>query len=69
MKIYIDSVVCKGCGLCIHYCPRHLFELSDRHNEKGYSVVQVRDTDECTACRLCEIGCPDLAIYIHKAAE
>ena len=41
MRIYIDAQVCKGCGLCIHYCPREVLRLSDRRNQKGYTIAEV----------------------------
>ena len=65
MQIQIDERVCKGCSLCIHYCPRDVLEMTDRRNQKGYNVVGVRNLAECTGCRLCEISCPDLAIYVE----
>jgi 2-oxoglutarate ferredoxin oxidoreductase subunit delta len=64
MKIYIDTRVCKGCGLCVYYCPRTVLHLSDRRNQKGYSVAEVIDASECVGCKLCEIGCPDVAIFV-----
>jgi 2-oxoglutarate ferredoxin oxidoreductase subunit delta len=64
IQIYIDSKVCKGCALCVHYCPRDVLNMSDRRNQKGYAIAEVHDADDCTGCRLCEISCPDLAIYV-----
>jgi 2-oxoglutarate ferredoxin oxidoreductase subunit delta len=66
IKIHIDEKVCKGCALCIHYCPRSVFTLATQHNEKGYVIAQVTHPEDCTGCKLCEISCPDLAIYIEK---
>ena len=66
MKIYIDTRVCKGCGLCVHYCPRTVLRLSDQRNQKGYTTAEVMDIDQCTGCKLCEISCPDVAIYVTK---
>jgi 2-oxoglutarate ferredoxin oxidoreductase subunit delta len=64
--VHIDTTVCKGCGLCIYYCPRDVIVLSTQHNDKGYAVAEVSDPESCTGCRLCEIGCPDLAIFIER---
>jgi len=66
MRIYIDERVCKGCNLCVFYCPREVLVLSDRRNQKGYRVAEVYDVDDCVGCKLCEISCPDVAIYVEK---
>ena len=50
---------CKGCGICVHFCPKKVLELDE--SEK---VVVVRAGD-CVACRLCELRCPDLAIEVE----
>lgn len=54
---------CKGCGICVHFCPRHVLELDDQDK-----VVAARPQD-CIACRLCELRCPDLAIEIELEQE
>ncbi len=65
MKINIDSAVCKGCGLCILYCPKKVFRMSGKRNEKGYDIIEAFEPDKCNGCKLCEISCPDIAIYIE----
>ncbi len=69
MKIHVDVAVCKGCGLCIFYCPREVLKLSDRRNQKGYTVAEVHDPEDCTGCKLCEISCPDLAIHVENQTK
>jgi 2-oxoglutarate ferredoxin oxidoreductase subunit delta len=67
MQIRIDVEVCKGCGLCVYFCPRTVLRMnSQRHNKKGYVLPEIINREACTSCRLCEAGCPDLAIYIEK---
>ncbi len=49
---------CKGCGICVEFCPSNVLELSD----EGKSVV-VRE-DDCIRCGFCELHCPDFAIVV-----
>jgi 2-oxoglutarate ferredoxin oxidoreductase subunit delta len=50
---------CKGCGICIAFCPKSVLELSEQDK-----VVVARPND-CICCRLCELRCPDLAIEVE----
>lgn len=55
---------CKGCGLCVAFCPGHVFELSP------LGKVVVANEGECINCGFCELHCPDFAIKIQpKEAE
>ena len=50
---------CKGCGICVAFCPKTVLELDDTDK-----AVAARLSD-CIACRLCELRCPDLAIEVQ----
>ena len=65
IKIKIDEKRCKGCKLCIYYCPRNLIRESKVLNERGIYVVHFDDSrDACIACKSCAIICPEQAIEI-----
>jgi len=51
---------CKGCNICVEFCPKDVLRLGE--DDK----VVVQDVDSCTKCSLCEIRCPDFAIIIKK---
>ena len=36
--IEIDEDLCKGCDICISFCPLKVLETSDKINRKGYYV-------------------------------
>ncbi len=56
---------CKGCGFCVEYCPRDVLALSERFNRKGYHPPEVVRTGECLNCSLCEMICPEFAIFSY----
>jgi 2-oxoglutarate ferredoxin oxidoreductase subunit delta len=55
---------CKGCGYCIQFCPKDVLAFSDKFNAKGYYVPVNALPEACTGCRMCEMVCPDFAIYL-----
>lgn len=57
-KISINRSLCKGCGICIDFCPTSVYE----RDAEGKPVI--KDIGLCTACRQCEFRCPDFAIRI-----
>ena len=66
-KVIIDIEVCKGCGLCVRACPKHLLSLAaSKLNSRGYQPSEISDQAACIGCAACARTCPDLAIEIEK---
>ncbi len=57
-KLVIKKDWCKGCGICVKFCPKQVLTLK---NEK----VEIVDIDKCIQCGQCELRCPDYAIYLR----
>ena len=63
-EVHIIRERCKGCSFCVEYCPKDILELSDDFNSKGYHPPIVNNPKECVHCQLCEMLCPEFAIYV-----
>lgn len=62
-ELVINRDWCKGCGICVTFCPKKVLEL-DRE-EKACAVRP----EDCICCSLCELRCPDLAIEVKTEQE
>jgi 2-oxoglutarate ferredoxin oxidoreductase subunit delta len=60
--ITINKESCKGCKLCIKYCPKKFIELSTKVNKKGYFYAVYNEG--CINCKFCALICPDACIEI-----
>ena len=67
VRVSIDELICKGCGLCARACPKSVLALSKtRLNAKGYHPAEVVEPEACIGCASCARTCPDVAIRIEK---
>lgn len=57
-KLIIKKDWCKGCAICVAYCPKNILVIKD-------GKIDVTDIDLCIKCGLCELRCPDYAIYLE----
>jgi len=65
----IERDRCKGCGLCVDACPKHVLEISDEVNTKGYFPAYQARPEDCIHCGVCCTICPDVAITISEIPE
>jgi len=61
--VHILADRCKGCAFCVEYCPRQVLEMSREFNRKGYHPPEIIDAEACVNCGLCEMICPEFAIF------
>jgi len=61
--VHIIKERCKGCSFCVEYCPVDVLELSTEYNKKGYHPPIVKNPEACVNCGLCEMLCPEFAIW------
>ncbi len=64
--ISVNEDFCKGCYICIAYCPKKVFSVSNKLNKRGIYPSKPEKENECTYCMLCELICPDQAIVVKK---
>lgn len=65
-KIVIDQELCKGCELCISFCPKKLIKPADKLNAAGYLPAAYQESEECTGCASCATVCPEVAIEVYR---
>ncbi|MDR2047452.1 MAG: 4Fe-4S dicluster domain-containing protein [Clostridiales bacterium] len=65
-NVEFDERLCKGCALCVAACPKKIVSLSERTNEKGYFVAEVREKNLCIGCAACAVMCPDVVITVER---
>ena len=63
VKHIINRNWCKGCGICVAFCPKKVLALDKEEK------VEVLVSEDCIGCRMCEFRCPDLAIEVIVEKE
>ncbi|WP_338696855.1 MULTISPECIES: ferredoxin family protein [unclassified Bradyrhizobium] len=58
----IDAERCTSCDICVSVCPTNVFDKTD-----GIPVI-ARQSD-CQTCFLCELYCPEDALYVSPFAD
>lgn len=64
VRVVVKPERCKECEICIDFCPSRIIVKSREFNVLGYRPVKVESQNKCIKCRLCELLCPDFAIYL-----
>ncbi len=67
--VKVNEERCKGCGLCIHFCPQDVLEFSEQINRQGYHPVLFAHPEKCTGCTFCALMCPDCALEVYREVK
>ncbi|MCK9571824.1 MAG: 4Fe-4S dicluster domain-containing protein [Candidatus Omnitrophica bacterium] len=65
-KIIIHQEKCKGCLLCVNFCPRKLIRKSAKLSKQGTNFVEFIAGGQCLGCSQCALVCPDCCIEVIK---
>jgi 2-oxoglutarate ferredoxin oxidoreductase subunit delta len=57
-KITVKLEWCKGCKICVDYCPKKVLVMENLK-------AAVKYPENCSKCDLCEVLCPDFAIFVE----
>ncbi len=60
--LVVDKNWCKGCGICVAFCPKNVLGLVD-------GKIEIERPEDCIKCGQCELRCPDYAIYLEEGTE
>jgi 2-oxoglutarate ferredoxin oxidoreductase subunit delta len=64
--VQIDQELCKGCELCVSFCPKKSLYRTDKLNAAGYLTAGFDEKGECTGCAICALVCPEVAIEVYR---
>jgi 2-oxoglutarate ferredoxin oxidoreductase subunit delta len=67
--IKVDEKLCKGCNICTEFCPRKVYEQSEKLDKKGVHLPVPKHEEKCTKCNLCALMCPDQAIQVEETEK
>lgn len=64
--LIIDEERCKGCELCVEFCPKGVLALASGLNRFGHHPATVVRQEDCTGCLACVVMCPDACIELYR---
>ena len=58
----IDAERCTSCDICVSVCPTNVFDRTD-------GVPLIARQNDCQTCFLCELYCPEDALFVSPHAD
>jgi NAD-dependent dihydropyrimidine dehydrogenase PreA subunit len=59
----VSSERCTACNICVAACPTNVFDLVPN------SPPRIARQDDCQTCFMCELYCPEDALYVAPIAD
>ncbi|SAK98970.1 Periplasmic [Fe] hydrogenase large subunit [Caballeronia pedi] len=56
----VDTERCTGCDICVRVCPTNVFDTSGVAD----GAPSIARQDDCQTCFMCELYCPEDALYV-----
>ena len=59
----VHATRCTGCNICVQACPTRVFEAV------AGGIPRIARQDACQTCFMCELYCPEDALYVAPLAD
>lgn len=59
----IDAATCTACNICVAACPTNVFDAVPG------GPPRIARQDDCQTCFMCELYCPEDALYVAPIAD
>jgi len=59
----VDAARCTGCNICVRACPTNVFDIVPD------SAPRITRQHDCQTCFMCELYCPEDALFVAPNVE
>ncbi|VVE04903.1 4Fe-4S ferredoxin [Pandoraea iniqua] len=59
----VNEARCTGCNICVRACPTNVFDAVKD------GIPQIARPDDCQTCFMCELYCPEDALFVAAHAD
>ena len=67
--VWIDTVRCKACDVCVSVCPAGVIAMVPEPTSTLGAMISIQNPESCIGCNDCELACPDFAIFVADKKE